>query len=113
MFSGDADGDRMEPEALSGFGKDGLLALNPSVFQSLDLKQIKPSCGFRDGTVAPAQLPPPLSHNRSAAAVELYIQCDEGASSVSLNGQEFFPISPPGKSTKNRSAFLGKICRLG
>lgn len=85
---------------MSGPGKDGLLALNPAVFpenvESLDWKQIKPSCGFRDGTVAPAKYSPPHDNHRSGGPAELHIQCDEGASSISLNEQEYFPILPVG-----------------
>jgi hypothetical protein len=98
-----ADGDQLESDkGLSGPGKDGLLALNPAVFpenvESLDWKQIKPSCGFIDGTVAPAKYSPPHDNHRSGGPAELHIQCDEGASSISLNEQEYFPILPVGKS---------------
>ncbi|KAG0621655.1 hypothetical protein M758_3G037700 [Ceratodon purpureus] len=94
------DSDQLESEGLSGPDKDGLLALNPTVFpdnvESLNWKQIKPSCGFRDGTVAPAIHAHPNDNGGSGGSAELHIQCDEGASSVSLNEQEYFSILPSG-----------------
>lgn len=90
---------------MSGPGNDGMLAFNPTAFpenvESLDWKQIKPSCGFRDGTVAPAKYALPYDNDGYGSSTELHIQCDEGASSISLNEQEYFPIPPAGKSIKS------------
>ena len=88
------DGERLESEALSGPDKGGILALEPSVFpekfsQSLASNGITPSCGFQDGTVTPAKQP--ISYNNASTA-KLSIHCDKGASCVSLNAQEYFPI---------------------
>lgn len=72
------------------------------MLESLNWQQIKPSCGFRDGTVAPAKYAPPHNDNDgSGGLAELYVQCDEGASSISLNEQEYFPILPAGKSIRS------------
>lgn len=89
------DGEQLESKALS-IRPEGDLALERSVFPetvspSLVPNQFTPLCGFQDGTVFPAKHSIPYEYARRSTA-KLSIFCDQGATLISLNDQEYFAI---------------------